>query len=589
MRLTIDFESIDEGLQNKTGPGWPWGGTHVLGCALKIDNEPAYYSTDIEEVLDLVQKADVLVAHNATYELGILHMLGMDTKPIKIRCTQMGAKLHDNTAISFHLNDLAAWHLQERKSTNDLIVAGERVGLYTIKKTYEDPEAYQGGKTKFRAKLVEWRGKMLKLVYENLDKLQQESSVVAEYAINDAELCAKLDDIWMDSVGEKQYSHYSKLVNVAIAMRAKGIRVDTRRAYDVLFRIRKDLRPLEAELWSLHGYFNYNSHPQNAAWAKKIGVKGFVENPEDGKEGFGKEWIAENPDNKEIALFADVKSLGDLGAFCNTILRHTYNGRVYPELKPMHARTGRFSCTNPNIQQIPSRNAIYAPMIRSIFLPEEGEQWHSLDFSAQEPRLQIHYAEAIGNENGKFFADKFREDPKTDLYLEACELVKENSGTIITRSNAKALTLALGYGMGTTKGARSLQLSEKAYIHVRNTYFKGAPYLKALNTYCQDKIKKNKFLKTLGGRKTRNVEGKIYVALNSLIQGGAFDECAESLINAYYKHNIVPLCTIHDSIELSTSDIEVAKLLQKEMEECLPISVPRVAEIKVGANWSLAK
>ncbi|MCK5644531.1 MAG: hypothetical protein KAJ19_27280, partial [Gammaproteobacteria bacterium] len=540
MRLTIDFETIDEGIQASRGSAWAWKGAHVLGCGLKIDNKPAYYSTDMSEVLELVDKADTIVGHNLSYDAGILHMLGADIKKLSLRCTVIGAKLHENTATSFKLDDLAAWHLQERKSTSDLITAGERVGLYTIQKTYEDPEMYQGGKASVRKRLMTQRKKMLNLVYANLDKLQAESSVVADYCINDVELCAKLDDIWVRSVGAKQYEHYSKLINVSIAMRAKGIRVDTAKAYEVMFALREALRPLERELWDMYGHFNFNSPKQVSEWAHdKLGLKGFIEDPEEGKESFGKGWVEANIDNEAVALFAQVKKLDKLGAFCQTVLDHEINGRVHPQLNPMQARTGRFSCSSPNFQQIPSKDETYAPMLRSIFLPEEGEQWHSLDFSAQEPRLQIHYAEAIGSENGKYLAEKYRADPKTDLYIEACELIKQNSGVIISRTDAKVMTLALSYGMGAVKGARALGVNEREYKRIRNAYFKGASYLKELNQYCQDKIKSKGYLTTLGGRKTYNVGGKEYKALNSLIQGGAFDECCESLINAYYKHNIV--------------------------------------------------
>ena len=54
--------------------------------------------------------------------------------------------------------------------------------------------------------------------------------------------------------------------------------------------------------------------------------------------------------------------------------------------------TGRFSYTNPNLQQVPARNAEIGPLIRGLFLPEEGELWGAFDYSSQEPRLVVHYA-----------------------------------------------------------------------------------------------------------------------------------------------------------------------------------------------------
>ena len=54
--------------------------------------------------------------------------------------------------------------------------------------------------------------------------------------------------------------------------------------------------------------------------------------------------------------------------------------------------TGRFSYSNPNLQQIPARNKELGPLIRSLFIPEDGHTWGVFDYSQQEPRLVVHYA-----------------------------------------------------------------------------------------------------------------------------------------------------------------------------------------------------
>jgi DNA polymerase-1 len=244
---------------------------------------------------------------------------------------------------------------------------------------------------------------------------------------------------------------------------------------------------------------------------------------------------------------------------------------------------------NMEVQQIPSRDEEIAPLIRGLFLPNFNEKWYSLDFSSQEPRLQIHYAEAIGSENGKELADKYRLNPRTDLYLEACAMVRDKTKVTITRSDSKIMTLALSYGMGKAKGAKALGVSEIEYAKVRNAYFKGASYLKDLNKYCQEVMLSRGFIKTVGGRKLYNEKGYEYKALNSLIQGGAFDQTAAALIEAYYKHDIIPLCTVHDEINISAKDRKTAETLQNIMQTCININIPSVADIGEGNNWSEAK
>jgi DNA polymerase-1 len=394
--------------------------------------------------------------------------------------------------------------------------------------------------------------------------------------------------MWIAEVGQETYEYYCKLINVSTDMRAKGIRVDIKQTYRVRCILEDKLRPLEKKLWDKFGHFNYNSPAQVKLWAYNfLGLKG-IKNDE-GKESFGKEWVDKNKDHEDVAIFAQVKKIDKMISFCKTIVEHEKHGRIYPQLNIMQARTGRFSCVNPNVQQIPSRDEELAPLIRGLFLPEEGEEWYSLDFSSQEPRLQIHYAEAIGSSNGKELADKYRQNPRLDLYTEACAMVKEKTGITITRKDSKIMTLALSYGMGKDKGAKALGVSVAKYMEVRKAYFKGASYLKELNTYCQEIMRDRGYIVTIGKRKTFNEGGYEYKALNSLIQGGAFDQTAAALIKAYYEADIIPLNTVHDEINISSPSRKVAEELQTIMETCVDMNVPSVADIGVGDNWAQAK
>ena len=83
--------------------------------------------------------------------------------------------------------------------------------------------------------------------------------------------------------------------------------------------------------------------------------------------------------------------------FIDSILKHQVDGRIHAEINQLKGEyggtvSGRLSMNNPNLQQVPARNEAIGPKIRSLFLPEEGEKWASLDYSQQEPRLLVHYA-----------------------------------------------------------------------------------------------------------------------------------------------------------------------------------------------------
>jgi DNA polymerase I-like protein with 3'-5' exonuclease and polymerase domains len=84
--------------------------------------------------------------------------------------------------------------------------------------------------------------------------------------------------------------------------------------------------------------------------------------------------------------------------------------------------TGRLSMANPNLQQVPARHEIIGPMVRSLFLPEEGEMWASNDFSSQEPRLLVHYASLLDLPGADIMVSAYRENPNTDFHQMVAEM-----------------------------------------------------------------------------------------------------------------------------------------------------------------------
>jgi DNA polymerase-1 len=97
--------------------------------------------------------------------------------------------------------------------------------------------------------------------------------------------------------------------------------------------------------------------------------------------------------------------------------------------------------SNPNLQQVPARNKEIGPMIRSLFLPEEGEMWCSADFSQQEPRILTHYASRSRYDGAEAIADAYHAGD-ADFHQEVANLVG------IDRKTAKTIGLGIMYGMG---------------------------------------------------------------------------------------------------------------------------------------------
>ena len=247
------------------------------------------------------------------------------------------------------------------------------------------------------------------------------------------------------------------------------------------------------------------------------------------------------------------------------------------------------NCTGYNMQQIPSRDPVFGPMCRSMFIPEEGETWYAIDFSNQEGRLQVHYANRLKCEGASLIAAEFNKDPNLDMHQMVADMVG------IGRREAKAINLGVSYGMGVSKLADQLGVDVKKAKIILDKYNTLAPYLHELNKKCMKVMQDRKAIKTIGGRysaidPTMIIDGRTvsfeYKALNKLIQGSAADMTIQCMIDAY-KEGLPVLLVVHDELVMSGTK-EQALRLKEVMESCLDLDIPIVADLGEGENWNEA-
>ena len=155
--------------------------------------------------------------------------------------------------------------------------------------------------------------------------------------------------------------------------------------------------------------------------------------------------------------------------------------------------TGRFSMSNPNLQQIPARHPELGPLIRSIFIPKQNHMWGSFDYSQQEPRILVHYAK-IQNLNGV--------DEIVDAYkagdADFHQVVADMAG--IERKQAKTINLGLMYGMGKNKLMAELGLMKDSAEKLIKQYHTKAPFVKQLMDNVSRKANDRGKIRTLLGR-----------------------------------------------------------------------------------------
>jgi DNA polymerase I-like protein with 3'-5' exonuclease and polymerase domains len=267
---------------------------------------------------------------------------------------------------------------------------------------------------------------------------------------------------------------------------------------------------------------------------------------------------------------------------------------------------------SPNLQQVPARHEIIGPLVRSLFLPEEGELWASNDFSSQEPRLLVHYAHLLNLPGAERMVDAYNNDPNTDFH----QMVADMAG--IKRKAAKTIGLGLMYGMGKGKLGGELDLSADEASELINTFHTKVPFLKGTVNAVMRRIEhpaSGGAIRTLLGRKCRfplwePVEWGVnkalpheqavieygsrikragtYKGLNRLIQGSAADQTKAAMV-ALAKAGFTPILQVHDELALSVKDREEALAAAEIMANAVRLEVPSRCDVEVGPSWGEAK
>lgn len=612
MILVLDFETKDNYLNRDVGTGWVFkyhnqlkdiedDDFKILGAAYAIDDEPAQYTTDFNLVRSLVEKAETLVMHNAQYDLGCLEVLGIDSKrfaaPIndtrepRILDTMILAKLYDNRLHSYSLDYLGKKYLKVSKDNQALLDAAERLDLA--------PHLKKENKTYPR--------ELNKFVKSNMELMQKVAfDSIAQYACQDVELTRQLLKLQLEKIELSQAQYFSRFAVICVDIRKRGIGVDMHRLKSLIGDLATAIEKLKAELVEKLGNgINLNSSQQ---LAKILGTMGYVlPKTETGADGVNKEFFSKYP-NDPLAnslktyrefnkLYSDflLKTLNAQSYTCPEALHGAPIGRVYPELNILAAVTGRFSSSNPNIQQIPKRSADWGSKIRSIFVPTNGTKWISADYNNQEGRLQVHYAKKVGAPYLDDLVIGFRQNPALDMHKKAAALlftVKEEDVTKEQRTIAKSINLGISYGMGVSKLAAVLNLSVDDAQILLDLYRKNVPYLIYLNKKAIIKLKTG-FITTISGRKLyrdtlvfNDVGEKIdfdYKALNKLIQGSAADQCLAAMSEAF-DAGIQVLSVVHDEINAQGNEDD-AHTLKDIMENVIKLEIPVLAETSIKDTW----
>jgi DNA polymerase I-like protein with 3'-5' exonuclease and polymerase domains len=579
------------------GPGWPRKDGFIVGYAVAVDGWKGYYpiahqgggNLDERIVNRWMKKVLELpcdkIMHNAAYDLGWLRASGFTVNGT-IYDTMLAAPLIDENRFSYALNSLGFDYLKEVKSEQGLKDAASDFGVHAKKELWKLPAMYVG-----------------------------------DYAEQDAALTLKLWHhlkalIKKDEV-ESIFTLETELLPVLIDLTFQGIRFDRSKCEMLIDDFKRQENEHIKQIKLISG-------EKIDIWAAASIAKAFdklgIPYPKTttGLPSFTKTFLDGHP--HEIAkLIIEAREFNKThGTFLEPYLRHSAaDGRIHPHVNQMRSEdggtvTGRLSMNNPNLQQVPARHEIIGPLVRSLFLPEEGQLWAANDFSSQEPRLLVHYATLLDLPGAERMAEAYRNDPNTDFH----QMVADMAG--IKRKAAKTIGLGLMYGMGKQKLANSLDLPLDEAAELISTFHLKVPFLKGTVNSVMKRIDhpaSGGSIRTLLGRKCRfplwePVEYGInkalpreqaiveygprikramtYKGLNRLIQGSAADQTKAAMV-ALNKAGFRLLLQVHDEVAVSVNNKEEALAAAEIMRNAVQLEVPSKVDTEIGPSWGEAK
>jgi DNA polymerase I-like protein with 3'-5' exonuclease and polymerase domains len=586
--IAIDLETYDPDLK-KLGTGSVVGRGKVVGIAVATDGYSGYFPFDHEGGgnlnKDLVMKwfKDICestadkIFHNAMYDVCWIRSMGFKING-RIYDTMIAASLVNENRYRYDLNSLGWDFVGQGKNETELNNAAKEWGV--------DPKA---------------------------DMWKLPALYVGNYAERDAELTYALWRVMQKEISNQDlgsiFDLETDLFPCLVDMRFKGVRVDTESAH----RLKQQLSEQEKQLLQ---EVTKETGEECQIWAARSIAKVFDKlklpyerTVKTQAPSFTKNFLSnhEHPLVKKIAKAREINKAHT--TFIDTIIRYEHKGRIHADINQIRSDqggtvTGRFSYSNPNLQQIPARNKDLGPLIRSLFIPESGCEWGCFDYSQQEPRLVVHYA-SLDQDTSVFGVKEAYDDGDADFHTIVAKMAD------IPRTAAKTINLGLFYGMGKAKLQAELGVSKDKAEELFNIYHSRVPFVKSLMNSVSNRAQQRGQIRTLLGRLCRfhlwepNTFGMhkalpfeqavqehgpgikrayTYKALNKLIQGSAADMTKKSMLDLY-KEGIVAHIQIHDELDVSVESPEQAKKIVEIMENAVKLEIPNKVDYESGKNW----
>ena len=590
--IAIDLETKDPDLM-KMGSGSIVGNGDVVGIAIAVDGWRGYYpiahegggNMDRKKVLKWFQ--GVLdtpankIFHNAMYDVCWIRALGLSING-RIIDTMIASALVDENQMRYDLNSCAKRYTGKGKNESDLYAAAKDWGVDAKAEMYKLPAIYVGSYA------------------------EQDASVTLDLW---KELKKEIDNQDINSI----FNLETELFPCLVDMKFLGVRVDVPAADKMkqelalqegkLIQEVKKETGIDTQIWAARSIAQvFDKLKLDYDRTEKSHAPSFTKN------------FLQNHPHPLVNKIAQAREINKAHTtFIDTILKHSHKGRIHADINQLRSDnggtvTGRFSYSNPNLQQIPARNKDLGPRIRALFIPEEGHTWGCFDYSQQEPRLVVHYS-ALQNLYGVGDVLDAYHEGDADFHTIVADMAE------IPRSQAKTINLGLFYGMGKNKLQAELGISKDKSDALFKQYHAKVPFVKQLMDNVSHRAQDSGKIRTLLGRLCRfhlwepnqfGIHKSLphdkallehgpgikraftYKALNKLIQGSAADMTKKAMLELY-KEGIIPHIQVHDELDISVKDQKHADKIVQIMESAVDLKVPNKVDYESGLNWGQIK
>ena len=502
--VAVDIETYDPNLKTK-GLGAIRGDGFITGVAVATGKDTVYFPLHHSDVVKsedekkefweqmnkkLLQNDKITkVFHNAMYD--VCWLQAVTGKKIKGRIvdTMVAASVIDENRFKYSLDNLSKDYLNDSKYKYDL-----------------------------QEKTFTWSNGMQKDPMSNMHKLS--SKVVKEYAKQDVNLTLRLWELFDKKLDEVLYTkkienkngkvHEEKktcrkifeletrLFPCLVEMKENGVRIDTQKLEslgeklrfrrDNLLNIVKKHTGITLQLWAANSIKDLLNNQK---------ITNYEKTPKSKMPKLPKDYLKTH-ENRFLRMVSKAREADKtVNTFIEGLRGYIHNGRIHADINQIRSDqggtvTGRFSMSNPNLQQIPAKGYSGKKM-RELFIPEEGHKWGSFDYSQQEPRIVVHYAVKHKLSETKELGDKFNTN-EADFHKIVAEMAN------IPREQAKTINLGLFYGMGKGKLQQELNLDKVQAKELFDTYHRKVPFVKELSDGLMKFATNNKLIFTLEDR-----------------------------------------------------------------------------------------